>query len=111
MAEIARFRLYVGPRALDAALGELPTEVALAQNYPNPFNATTTITYTLPEPTDVRLEVFDLLGRHVTTLVEGSVSAGHHRVTLNAGALPSGLYTYRLRAGRTVLTRTLTLVR
>ncbi len=68
----------------------------LAQNYPNPFNPTTTIRYELPVPSEVKLEVFDVLGRKVATLVNARMAAGQHDATLNASGLSSGVYFYRL---------------
>jgi hypothetical protein len=72
---------------------------SLAQNYPNPFNATTRILYTLKAASPVRLTVFDLTGRVVTTLVQGQEEAGSHVVNLDGTAMASGEYFYRLEAG------------
>jgi len=91
--------------------GEMPIYLSLKQNYPNPFNPTTQITYELPRQRDVRLEVFDMNGRQVATLVNQSVSAGTHTVNFDASDLSSGVYMYRLQAGATVLTRKLTLIK
>jgi alpha-tubulin suppressor-like RCC1 family protein len=90
----------------------LPTEVALGQNYPNPFNPTTTIAYALPETAPVRLDVFDMLGRRVATLVNNEAHApGSHAVSFDASRLTSGVYVYRLQAGSTVITRKFTLLK
>jgi hypothetical protein len=110
-AEQARFRLLVGPGALDVATEELPTEVMLSQNYPNPFNPSTTIRFALPVPTEVRLDVFDLLGRQIVTLVNGAMPAGNHQVILNGANLSSGVYVYRIQAGGVVISRKLTLLK
>ncbi|WP_448522334.1 T9SS type A sorting domain-containing protein, partial [Schleiferia thermophila] len=77
-----------------------PQRFELSQNYPNPFNPTTTITYTLPSASPVRLELFDVLGRKVATLVNAKQSAGTHTYRLNATqfALSSGVYFYRIQA-------------
>ena len=82
----------------------LPTEFSLNQNYPNPFNPTTQIDYELPESGEVRLSVFDILGREVVTLVAGEQSAGRHSVTWNATderglRVSTGMYFYQLHAG------------
>ncbi|HEX7070344.1 MAG TPA: T9SS type A sorting domain-containing protein [Rhodothermales bacterium] len=86
-------------------------ENELLQNYPNPFQGYTSIAFTLARPEDVRLEVFDAMGRRVGTLVNGHVSAGLHRVAFDAESLPSGVYFYRLLSGNSAQTRLMTLVR
>lgn len=75
---------------------QLPGRYALQQNYPNPFNPTTVIGYQLPANSFVSLEVYDVLGRKIKTLVSEHQSAGAHSVTFDAGSLPSGVYFYRL---------------
>jgi len=72
---------------------------AVAQNYPNPFNPTTTINFALPEASHVKLVVYDLQGRMVAELVNGTRDAGVHEVTWDASDLASGLYFYRITAG------------
>ena len=89
----------------------LPTEVSLAQNYPNPFNPTTTIGFELPMPTDVRLDVYDMTGRQLSTLVNGIYPSGYHTVQWDAIGLPTGIYMYRLTTGGKTITQTMTLVR
>lgn len=78
---------------------DVPEEFALYQNYPNPFNPTTTIAYDLPEPSNVQIRVFDVLGRLVTTLVDSEKRAGRHKVVFDASQLASGFYVYRIKAG------------
>jgi hypothetical protein len=90
---------------------DLPAQVTLLANYPNPFNPFTMIGYALPEATEVRLEVFDALGRRVATLVDGFRQAGRHESTFNATDLPSGLYVYRLTAGDVVQARTMVVLK
>jgi hypothetical protein len=88
--------------SIDAA--GLPTEFSLHQNYPNPFNPTTQIDYELPETGEVRLSVFDVLGREVVTLMTGEQPAGRHSITWNGTdarglRAASGMYFYQLHAG------------
>lgn len=80
-------------------------EFGLGPNYPNPFGPRTTIAYSLAEPGPVRLDVFDVLGRRVATLLDGTRPAGPDTVTFDAGDLPSGVYFYRLEAGGRSATR------
>lgn len=112
-ASSERFVLRLSPtNGLDeTSESMLPTEVALRQNYPNPFNPTTTIQFELPSETSVRLQVFDVTGRLVTTLVDGSMSAGVHRAVLNGTQLASGIYLYRLETGTSTITKKLVLIK
>lgn len=77
----------------------LSVEFSLQQNYPNPFNPSTTLTFTLPEASPVRLVVYDVTGREVARLVDGDLDAGEHRVRWEAGDLASGVYLSRIEAG------------
>ena len=88
-----------------------PSAYRLRSNYPNPFASATTIGYELPQATEVKLEVYDVLGRKVATLVDASMPAGAHEVRFDAGRLSAGIYVYRLSSQDMVLTRTLTIVR
>ena len=76
----------------------LPSAFALEQNYPNPFNPSTTIRFQLPSGSHARLTIYDLLGRQVARLVDGTLGAGTHELRWNARALASGVYFYRLEA-------------
>jgi hypothetical protein len=75
---------------------ELPEKVTLGKNYPNPFNPTTTIQYSLPEPTEVKLTVYNMLGQKVAELVNAQKQAGEHSVNFEADNLSSGVYIYKL---------------
>jgi len=84
--------------SVEGTRSEIVEEFELQQNYPNPFNPETAISYQLSTVSDVTLEVYDVLGREVTTLVRGVQSAGAQTVRWNASAFPSGVYYYRLHA-------------
>ena len=77
----------------------LPSKYSLSQNYPNPFNPNTTIKYSIPNASKVRLTLFNLLGEEVTTLVNEEKIPGNYSVEFNASALTSGVYFYQLKAG------------
>jgi hypothetical protein len=83
------------------------TGALLEQSYPNPALGTATIRYTLAYAASARLEVFDLLGRHVATLADGSHAPGEHTVVFDVGRLAAGTYVYRLTARDAVLERRL----
>lgn len=89
----------------------VPLSFRLSQNFPNPFNPTTVIRYRLPVTSNVTLNVYDVLGREVSKLVEGRQNPGEHSVTFNAAGLPSGVYFYRLSAGTFVKTMKLMIMK
>ena len=107
------FTLTITPDEVTSANpeSEVPQELTLNQNYPNPFNPVTTISFALPEDSEVQLEVYDVMGRKVTTLVDGQRSAGEHDVSWDASNASSGTYMYRLQVDGQVMTRTMTLVK
>ena len=76
----------------------IPTTYSLSQNYPNPFNPETTIKFTLPQRSKVKLEIFDVLGRVVSTIVNSDLDAGSYNYNWNASNFASGVYIYRLTA-------------
>jgi len=81
-----------------AASGSTPEGFSLSQNYPNPFNPTTTIRFSVPKKSRVRLEIYSVLGQHVATLKDGTLTAGDYQVEWNAGRYASGLYLVRMTA-------------
>jgi glucuronoarabinoxylan endo-1,4-beta-xylanase len=89
----------------------VPESFELKQNYPNPFNPTTTIQYSVPEFTDVRLNVYDVTGRLVKTLVHQGQSAGTYTVSFNATALATGVYFYKLQAGSYIQVKRMMLIK
>ena len=100
-----------GATSSSTEVAELPAHPALLPAYPNPFNPTTTLSFALPANSNVKLAVYDMLGREVETLAQGWWTAGTHELRFDAGNLPSGLYMYRLTGQGFVLTRTVTLLR
>lgn len=99
--------------SVEAAQGtsQLPRQLVLSQNYPNPFNAATEIRYELPERRSVSLEIFNVTGQRVASLVDGEQLEGPHLVQWNAGNLPSGIYLVRLQAGNELATKKMALIR
>jgi|WetSurSiteA1Bulk_404760.scaffolds.fasta_scaffold05197_2 V8-like Glu-specific endopeptidase len=79
-----------------------PTVFGLEQNYPNPFNPNTTIRFSIPVETDVRLNVFNALGQEVAEIINSRLKEGYHEVEFDAGTLTSGIYFYRLEADKFV---------
>ena len=90
---------------------DLPETFELAQNHPNPFNPSTVITFALPEESHVRLSIYDLQGRQVASLVDGTRNAGRHEVRWEPQGLASGLYLYRIEAGSYTQSRLLHLLK
>jgi len=118
LARVTSWDLYGWDEELVTYLGQgydpkalNPTEYSLSQNYPNPFNATTTIQYQLAEDGQVVLEVCNLFGQKVATLVDERQGAGYRSVLWDASKVSSGLYFYRLTAGDYTETRRMMLVK
>ncbi len=74
----------------------LPSEYSLQQNYPNPFNPSTEIRFAVPQNSQVRIDVYNMLGQYIQQLVNGSYTQGSHSVVFDASGLPSGIYFYRM---------------
>lgn len=89
----------------------IPTTHHLDQNYPNPFNAQTTISFFLPRSSHTVLKVRDLLGREISTLLNGERESGEHRITFSGEQIPSGVYFYTLEANEFVITKKMLLLR
>ncbi len=90
----------------------IPESFSLSQNYPNPFNSSTNIQYAVARSRLVTIEVFDVLGRHVRTIVDQIHEPGKYRVALDASDLSSGIYFYGLRVeGKSLLTKKMVLIR
>lgn len=88
-----------------------PARFSLLQSYPNPFNGTVTVKYSLPAPEDVRLEVFDALGRTTVLLLDSRMPAGDHQLVWEAEGYASGNYWVRLKAGNKVQTERIVLLK
>jgi|TARA_Y100000310_G_scaffold260095_1_gene268935 hypothetical protein len=93
----------------------IPSELTLFQNYPNPFNATTTINFTIPSVETLHatslLQIFDIIGRLVETLVSGELVAGKHSVVWDASNIASGVYFYSIQTENNVQTRKMILLK
>lgn len=89
----------------------VPHEFELQQAYPNPFNASAVIKFSLREDVEVRMDVFNILGRKVATLVDKPMVAGWHSVSFDGSHLPSGVYIYRIKAGSFVDSKKMVLIR
>lgn len=108
--------ITIVPRVITAVESEdnvthSPSEFHLYQNYPNPFNPTTTIRFSLPRNSNVKIAVYDVLGRVVANLVNGNYDAGYHNVVFNASNLTSGIYFYRIEASGYVSVKKLMLLK
>ena len=99
------------PEASLSSPEALPRAIALLAPYPNPARGQATLSVEVPAATEVRLAVYDGLGREVAVLVEGPLAAGRHGVALDASALPSGVYLVRLTADGVAVTHRLTVLR
>lgn len=98
------------PTGIDQA-GTLPERFSVYDNYPNPFNASTTIHYSLATASNVIVEIFDILGHRIETLLVERQVAGYHSVTWNAVDKPSGIYFYRVKADDSVQTKRMALLK
>ncbi len=103
--------LTAAPSAINPISTELPNNFSLKQNYPNPFNPATKISFDIPSGSDVKLTVYNSLGKEVQTLVNENLKAGKYEVTFNANNLSSGVYYYRLTAGEFNISKVMTLIK
>ncbi len=107
---------YTSPVGISTPAPASPPGIALAESRPNPSRGLTTITYTLPSPTSVKITIFDATGRIIRTLLDGSRPQGRHQLHWDArdgGGNPvaSGVYWYRLEAGKETAVQKLQIVR
>ena len=87
-----------------------PTNFRLFQNYPNPFNPITTIKFNWPVRENVKIEIFNLLGQKVMTLVDKNYQAGQHKIEFNGEHIASGVYFYKITAGEFIETKKMILL-
>jgi hypothetical protein len=83
----------------------------LAANYPNPFNPSTVIKFSLPTATHVELDIYNVLGRRVSRLLDGTMKPGRHKVRFDGTPYAAGVYFYRLRAGDETIVRKMVLLK
>jgi len=89
----------------------VPNNYELSQNYPNPFNPSTTIRFSLPQTTQLKIILYNMLGEQVSTIAEGMYETGYHKVSFNAINLPSGTYIYRLESSNFVQVKKMILLK
>ena len=89
----------------------IPREFSLSQNYPNPFNPTTTIDFNLPLSGNVKLSVYDIIGKEIINIIDQKKDAGEYSVTIDASNLSTGTYFYRLEVDEFVETKKMMLIK
>lgn len=110
-ADYNTFKLRETNIGIDNPIGQIPHYSKLSQNYPNPFNPTTTIQYDLPRSLEVSIDIFDILGRRIETLVNAKQQVGHHTAIWDGKNNSSGIYFYKIKAGDFTATRKMLLLR
>ena len=88
-----------------------PVVYNLSQNYPNPFNPSTVISFSIPERESVSLDVYNLLGQKVSSIVNGEMEAGRYEFRFDAANLSAGIYFYTINAGSFVSTKKMMLIK
>jgi hypothetical protein len=112
LKQLDRSGAFAYSHEVEVEVGSAPRELTLGRNYPNPFNPSTELAFSIPEDGRVTLEVYDMLGRQVASLVDGEAKAGYvQRATFDATTLASGLYIARLEFGGRRLVQKMQLVR
>ena len=100
-----------GTTGIKNSSSDLPIDYTLMQNYPNPFNPSTTIQFALPKEGRVSIKIFNMLGKHIATLIDEFQYAGYHEVTFNLDSFSSGIYFYQMRAGSFIETKKMMLMK
>ena len=111
MATTTMITVSSEPLAVDDNNNTIPSEYTLEQNYPNPFNPNTTIQFSIPEQSFVTLEIFNVLGEKITTLVLKELNAGTHKYEWSPGTQPGGIYFYKLSTNNFQQTKKLVLLK
>ncbi|MBK7868937.1 MAG: T9SS type A sorting domain-containing protein [Ignavibacteriales bacterium] len=102
---------FDAPTSVKESGSEIPVKFELSQNYPNPFNPSTKISFSVAEPGNVKLSVYNVLGQQVAELVNGYMSAGSFVADFDASSLSSGMYIYTLESGAVKITRKMSLLK
>ncbi len=103
---------YTYGGAIDvASQSEIPIEFALNQNYPNPFNPTTTISFTISKSSNVNLQIFDVLGNKINTIINEQLTPGYYKANFDASNLSSGIYFYKLETDYVTITKKCLLIK
>lgn len=89
----------------------VPNDYDLSQNYPNPFNPSTTIKFSVPKQTQLKINIYNMLGELIETISNGTYEAGYYTVSFNASNLPSGMYIYRIESSDFVQVRKMVLIK
>jgi ligand-binding sensor domain-containing protein len=103
--------VIIPPVEVKEKSNEIPTKFTLYQNYPNPFNPSTTIEFDIPERSNVKLVIHDILGREVETLIDKELEPGKYKINFTATNLPSGVYFYTLRTPKFTKTNKMLLIK
>jgi len=103
--------VYNNTTGMEETITLNPSAYSIDNAYPNPFNPITSISYSIPEETKVNIEIYDMLGRRVTTLFDGVQTAGTYKTTWNAENCASGIYFYKLSAKNFTQTRKIILMK
>ena len=111
-----RFKVLVNSTTVSVDEELLPIQYALYQNYPNPFNPTTTLRYDIPENSYVTITIYDMLGRHIKTLINQTQDAGYRSIIWDATndygkPVSSGIYLYQIQAGEYMQTKKMVLLK
>ncbi|QQS37893.1 MAG: T9SS type A sorting domain-containing protein [Ignavibacteriales bacterium] len=92
-------------------LSSVPSDYSLSQNFPNPFNPSTKIQFSIPNSSEIKLSVYNILGQEVAVLVNGFRNAGTYEVNWEASDMPSGVYIYAIQSGNIFITKKMTLLK